>query len=140
MSHNVVIFLEVASEEEIIEICGTCRSGTAVGHDNISMNLIKDSIDKKNFPITSIINLSITSGIVPNQLKNARVIPLFKSGERDIFSNYRSVSILPAFSNILERVMYNRLLRFLNAFTIFSDNQYGFQKTPLHCLRSRLFV
>ena len=39
------IFLEVASEEEIIEICGTCRAGTAVGHDNISMNLIKDSID-----------------------------------------------------------------------------------------------
>ena len=38
------IFLEVASEEEIIEICRTCRSGTAVGHDIISMNLIKDSI------------------------------------------------------------------------------------------------
>ena len=92
------------------------------------MNLIKDSIDKKNFPITSIINLSITSGIVPNQLKIARVIPLFKSGERVIFSNYRPVSILPAFSKILERLMYNRLLRFLNAFKILSDNQYGFRK------------
>ena len=65
------IFLEVASEEEIIEICGTCRSGSAVGHDSISMNLIKDSIDKIIFPITGIINLSITSGIVPNQLKIA---------------------------------------------------------------------
>ena len=58
------IFLEAASEEEIIEICATCRSGTAVGHDNISMNVIKDSIDKIICPITSIINLSITSGIV----------------------------------------------------------------------------
>ena len=124
MSHNVVIFLEVASEEEIIEICGSCRSGTAEGHDNISMNLIQDSIDKIIFPTTSIINL-ITSGIVPNQLKIAWVIPLFKSGERDIFSNYRPVSILPAFSKILERVMYNRLLRFLNVFKILSDNQYG---------------
>ena len=65
------IFLEVASEEEIIEICGTCRSGSAVGHDNLSMNLIKDSIDKIIFPITSIFNLSVTSGIVPNQLKIA---------------------------------------------------------------------
>ena len=107
--------LEVASEEEIIEICGTCRSGSAVGHDSISMNLIKDSVDKIIFPITGIINLSITSGIVPNQLKIARVIPLFKSGEQDIFTNYRPVSVLPAFSKILERVMYNRLLRFLNA-------------------------
>ena len=104
------IFLEVASEEEI---CGTCRSATAAGHDSIPMNLIKDSIDKMIFPITSIINLSITSGIVPNQLKIARVIPLFKSGEQDIFTNYRPVSVLPAFSKILERVMYNRLLKFL---------------------------
>ena len=122
------IFREVAGEEEIIEICGTCRSGSAVGHNNISMSLIKDSIDKIIFPITGIINLSITSGIVPNQLKIARVIPLFKSGEQDIFTNYRLVSVLPAFSKILERVMYNRLLRFLNAFKILSDNQYGFRK------------
>ena len=86
----------------------SCRSGTAVGHDNISMNLIKDSIDKIIFPITSIINLSITSGIVPNLLKIARVIPLFKSGEQDIFTNFRHVSVLPAFSKTLERVMYNR--------------------------------
>lgn len=92
------------------------------------MNLIKDSINKIIFPITGIINLSITSGIVPNQLKIARVIPLFKSGEQDIFTNYRPVSVLPAFSKILERVMYNRLLRFLNAFKILSDNQYGFRK------------
>ena len=92
------------------------------------MNLIKDSIDKMIFPITSIINLSITSGIVPNQLNIARVIPLFKSGEQDIFTNYRPVSVLPAFSKILERVMYNCLLKFLNAFKILSDNQYGFRK------------
>ena len=122
------IFLELASEEEIIEICGTFRSGTAVGHDNTFMNLIKDSIDKIIFPITSIINFSITSGIVPNQMKIARVIALLKSGVQDIFSNYRPVSILPAFSKILERVMYNRLLRILNAFKIFSDNQYRFRK------------
>ena len=92
------------------------------------MNLIKDSIDNIISPITDIINLSITSGIVPKKLKIARVIPLFKSGEQDIFTNYRPVSVLPAFSKILERVMYNRLLRFLNAFKILSDNQYGFRK------------
>ena len=51
------IFLGVASEEEIIEICGTCHSGSAVGHDNISMNLIKDSIERIIFPVSSIINL-----------------------------------------------------------------------------------
>ena len=92
------------------------------------MNLIKESIDIIITPLTCIINLSVTSGIVPKQLKIARVIPLFKSGEQDIFTNYRPVSVLPAFSKILERVMYNRLLRFLNNHNILSDNQYGFRK------------
>ena len=90
------------------------------------MNLIKESIDIIISPLTSMINLSITSGIVRKQLKIARVIPSFKSGEQDIFTNYRPVSVLPAFSKILERVMYNRLLRFLKNHNILSDNQYGF--------------
>ena len=82
------IFLDAVNEQEIIEICTTCRSGTAVGYDDISMDLIKESIDTIISPLTCIINLSITSGIVLKQLKIARVIPLFKSGEQDIFTNY----------------------------------------------------
>ena len=99
------IFLDAVIEQEIIEICSTCRSGTAAGYDNISMNLIKESIDIIISPPTCIITLSITSGVVPKQLKIARVIPLFKSGEQDIFTNYRPESVLLAFSKILERVM-----------------------------------
>ena len=71
------IFLDAANKREIIEICSNCRSDTAVGYDNISMNLIKESIDIIILPLMCIINLSITSGIVPKQLKIARVIPLF---------------------------------------------------------------
>ena len=122
------LFLETANEQEIVEICNSFRSGTAVGNDNISMNLIKETVNLVISPLASIINLSITSGIVPKQLKIARVIPLYKSGEQDIFTNYRPVSVLPAFSKILERVMYNRVLKFLNKNNILSDNQYGFRK------------
>jgi len=104
------------------------RAGTAVGHENICMNLIKDSIDKVVFPINSINNLSITSGNIRNQLKIARFIPLFNSGEQHIFTNYRPVPVLPASSKILERVMYDRLLRFPNVSKILSDNQCGFRK------------
>ena len=58
------IFLDAINEQEIIEICSTCRSGTAVGYDNISVNLIKESIDIIISPLTCMINSSITSGIV----------------------------------------------------------------------------
>ena len=54
--------------------------------------------------LTHIINFSITHGIVPNEMKIARVI-LFKSGDRTLFTNYRPISILPSFSKFLERVI-----------------------------------
>ena len=61
-------------------------------------------------------------------MKIARVVPLFKTGDLSLFTNYRPVSVLPAFSKILERIVYNRLINFLNKFNILSSNQYGFRK------------
>jgi hypothetical protein len=61
-------------------------------------------------PPTHIINLSISSGIVPDLMKIARVVPLFKSGDHRLFQNYRPISILPIFSKLLERVVHKRIL------------------------------
>ena len=61
-------------------------------------------------------------------MKIARVIPLFKSGDKSTFTNYRPISILPAFSKILERIVYNRILSYLNERNILSDSQFGFRK------------
>ena len=78
--------------------------------------------------MTHIINLSITHGIVPDEMKIARVIPLFKADDRDVFTNYRPVSILPSFSKFIERIIYNRFLEYFNKYSILSDKQYGFRK------------
>ena len=56
------------------------------------------------------------------------MVPIFKAGDKAIFSNYRPVSILPCFSKFLERIVYNRILSYLNDFHILCDNQYGFRK------------
>ena len=79
-------------------------------------------------PLTYITNLSLSSGIVPDQMKIARVVPLFKTGDLSQFTNYRPVSVLPAFSKCLEGTVYNRLINFLNKFNTLSNNQYGFRK------------
>ena len=92
------------------------------------MALIKECINAICTRLSFIINLSIITGIVPDDLKIARVIPLFKSGDSSLFSNYRPVSVLPAFSKILEKVIYNRLLQYLTKHNILSDNQFGFRK------------
>ena len=69
-----------------------------------------------------------TRYIVPDEMKIARVIPLFKSGDQEAFANYRPVSILPCFSKFLEKVIYNRLLSYITNLGIFCNNQYGFRK------------
>ena len=78
-------------------------------------------------PLTHIMNLSLSTGIALMELKVARVTPIFKSGEVNVFTNYRPVSVLPLFSKILERLMYNRLLDFINRNKILYESQFGFR-------------
>ena len=60
----------------------------------------------------------------------ANVIPIFKSGNKNIFNNYRPISILPAFSKILEKVMDNKLMNYMESNNLFYQHQYGFR--PKH--------
>ena len=75
------------------------------------MNVVKEPFNLICAPLTYIINLSLNFGVVPQEIKIARVIPLFKSGDKSLFTNYRPVSVLPVFSKFLERIVYNRLTR-----------------------------
>ena len=61
-------------------------------------------------------------------MKIARVIPLFKAGDNNVFTNYRPVSILPQFSKILEKIFNNRLDSFIEKHKILTDSQYGFRR------------
>ena len=122
------LFFEEISQEEFINLCSSLRSGTATGLDNVSMSLIKETITLISSPLTHILNLSITSGTVPMELKIARVVPLFIAGDKSIFCKYRPFSVLPSFSKVLEELVYNRLIDYLSKCKILSDNQFGFRK------------
>ena len=61
----------------------------------------------------------------PESLKIAKVIPVFKADDPTLFSNYRPISIPPAFSKLFEKVMYNRLINFLNLNNILYSKQFG---------------
>ena len=122
------LFFEEISEQEVINLCSSLGSGTATRFDNVTMSLIKETIASISSPLTRIFNLSITSGMVPVELKISRVVPLFKAGHKSIFSNYRPISVLPPFSKILEKLLYNRLIVYLSEYNILAYNQFGFRK------------
>jgi len=75
-----------------------------------------------------IINQSFSSGIFPSALKTARVCPVFKSGDRANVNNYRPISVLPSFSKIFEKLVYSRLVSYLEKHSILSDSRYEFRK------------
>jgi len=90
--------------------------------------LIKRTSHLFTKPLTHVLNLSLSQGFVPSELKLAKVIPIYKSGDVKSLNNYRPVSVLPVFSKILERLMYTRLIEFIDKHSIFYKFQFGFRK------------
>ena len=100
----------------------------ASGWDNFESKVIKFSYNEICLPFMHICNGSLLTGVFPKQMKTAKVIPLFKGGDPMEFNNYRPISILPIFSKVLERIMYNRLIAYLDKYNILNKYQFGFRK------------
>ena len=115
------------SEEEFKKAFFSLKSNKSNGFDDINANVVKQIYTLIKRPLIYIFNCSIQKGIFPDKLKIARVTPIFKSGEETVISNYRPISVLPCFSKILEKIMYNRLYPFFRENKILYEKQFGFQ-------------
>ena len=119
------LFLTPVTSYELQKLFNNLKE-SASGWDKFDSKIIKQSSAVLITPFLHICNLSLEKGVFPRQLKIAKVIPLFKSGDDKLFSNYRPVSILPIFSKLMERIMYNRLVTFME--NMLNNNQFGFRK------------
>ena len=100
----------------------------ATGIDKISCKIIKLAAPVISDSLTLIFNQAITLSSFPDEWKIARVVPLYKNGQRSIPGNYRPISVLPAISKIMERILHDQLYNYLTKFDLFSDTQFGFRK------------
>ena len=118
----------VVSEEEICKLLTAINPCKATGQDGISAKFIRDSAQVITESIAYIINLSLAQSKVPNEFKTARVIPLYKKGEKCKEGNYRPVSILPVISKVFEKVVFNQVNVYLTCHDLLYNNQSGFRK------------
>ena len=79
-------------------------------------------------PLTYVINMSLMEGIFPSELKLAKVVRIFKSGESDKVPNYRPISVLSFFTKIFEKIMCNTVVNFMDKNDTFYQYQFGFRK------------
>ena len=76
------------------------------------------------------------NGIFPDDVKSARVAPIFKSGERSDVSNYRPISVLLVIGKVFKKIFCKQFYEYLSDNSLFSQNQSGFR--PRHSLLRRL--
>ena len=91
------------------------------------ISMVKKVITQIVRPFVHICNVYSETGVFPDKMKIAKVVPLFKFGEENVFTNYRPLSLLLQFSRILEKIYNERMDTFLNNHDILSTSQYGFR-------------
>ena len=89
-------------------------TNSAAGYDELPSSIMKQCVETYVKQLTFLINMSITQGNFPNELKIARVIQLYKGEDTQLIENYRPISVLPYFSKIFEKVMFTYVIEFLD--------------------------
>ena len=114
---------------DIIHLLCGISTNKATGIDKISCKIIKIAAPAISDSLTLIFNQAITLSSFPDEWKMTRVTPLYKNGQQNIPGNYRPISVLPAISKMMEKILYNQLYNYLTKFGLLSNSQFGFRKS-----------
>lgn len=121
------IFITPILEEEIVSVVTGLRNKSSCGVDGISSNVLKSVIESLKSPLAILFNRSLESGTFPTCLKTAMVTPIYKKGLQENVDNYRQISVLNSLSIAFERLVYDKIMNFLNKCNVISNCQHGFR-------------
>ena len=114
---------------DILKIIRSLNINKAHGHDGISVGMIKMRDESLVQPLSLIFRGCIDTGVYPDTWKKSNIVPVNKKGDKEIVNNYRPVSLLPICSKILEKIIFDSIIRFLNENKLLSDAQSGFRSS-----------
>ena len=111
--------------DEVLEIILKLKNSKSTGIDEVDTYVIKLIAPDIVPAVTHIMNLSIRDACFPTSWKRAKVVPLLKKGDAMDPKNYRPVALLPIFSKILERAIFQQLINYLNENSLLHPNHHG---------------
>ena len=123
------ISFRTKNEAELLEIISKLKPKLSAGTDGVSSKVLKEIAPAIIRPFVHVINLSLTQGYVPAQIKSAIIKPIYKADDTHLFANHRPISILNAFSKVFEKVVGLQLINYLDENNILYDLQFGFRKS-----------
>ena len=125
------IYVTPTNESEIRRLINNLPNKKSSGHDNID-NILLKKIELEISPkLANIFNQSISTGVFPDVMKLAEIVPLFKSKDKTLTENYRPISLLITISKILEKIVYKCTYSFLQQNNLLYKSQYGFRSSHL---------
>ena len=124
--NDVSFFLSPVEGTEVREIIIQLKDGLPI-NDGIAPKGIKCILNNVAASLTRLTNLSFSKGVFLNDLNVALVASLYKAYVPMVFGNHRPISLLPLFWKLLEKLMYNMLVRFQNKCKIINKNKLGFR-------------
>ena len=127
---DTVFTFQNIDEETVRKTIQNLPSKNSCGLDGISSKLIKIIEPAIIKPLTLLINQVLNTGIFPDELKIAKVIPLFKKDDPTLLKNYRPISLLSTIAKVMEKIIFTQLSSYFNEHKFIFDNQYGFR--PKH--------
>ena len=128
--------LRTITTTELIQTIGKTNLNKAPGLDKIPIKLIKLAGDAIHDSLLHIFNLVLGTGIFPDDLKLAKIIPIHKEGDKAECGNYRPISVIPTVAKILEKIIYDQLSSYINDNDIICKQQFGFR--PNHSTETAL--
>ena len=121
------IFFSDIDYSEILTLISKLVLKKACGYDLITNRILKSTSYIISPFLAKLFNSCITQGVFPDAYKIAQVIPLYKGGGREKCDSYRPISLLPAIGKLLEKLIAQRLVRYFDAYDMFSPHQFGFR-------------
>ena len=103
------------------------KTKNSFGHDGISTKLLKEISIELIKPLNTLTNQCFHTGIFPDNLKIAKVIPLHKKDDPTDINNYRPISLLPSISKVLEKIVLDHIKSYFTSHNLLYNNQYGFR-------------
>ena len=113
---------------KILSIIRAFDVSKAHGWDNVFVRMVKICDKSLVKPLFNILQFSLETGNFPSYWKRGNIVPVHKKGNKDLINNYRPVSLLPIFSKIYEKCIYDTLYNYFEGNDLFSKSQSGFHK------------
>ena len=130
------ILISKTNVTEITGIINKLKNNKSPGYDSYNVRFLKLCSPVISSTLCNIFNNMVKSGIYPDDLKIAKVVPIYKSGDSTKCTNYRPISVLSLINNVFEKILFKRLYDYLEKFEILYQYQYGFRKghSTMHAL------